>query len=274
MMLARWFRHFDSGEPGESISLENRLKRAHSRFTLWCEASNSTAHLRGFTKDFMHLARVDGFAYTNSKGSDTILLLKWLRLELTLAQRRLHDNGVQRLAQAACQMCDASVEMFRVVYKHGLWLPRTCMRYLRDQIITVTRGYNFVAVQCLNHGFPGFGMKTTLHALQHFAVDIDLCLQAKVAFMVSPLLNDCSQCEDFIGRTARVARATHSKLTALRCLQRHMVKTKLLLKRNLTVLKPHCKSSGRGSPKKEQQSRCHKNASARTLHSGLSTLYW
>ena len=233
MLLARHFRHFDCGDPGESIALGNRLKRAHSRFMLWCVASGSSPHLRGFTMDFMHLSRVSGYAYTNSKGSDTMLLLRWLRLELGLLHARLHQQGEREaiaLAEVGMQICDSAAGMFRMLYSHGMWLPTNCMRCLRDEILVVCRSYSFLATRCLQMGFAGFSLKTTIHALHHFAVDLDLALQRGAMCHLSFLVNDCCQDEDFVGRTARVARATHSKTTAYRVLQRHLVKAKLLLK--------------------------------------------
>ena len=83
--------------------------------------------------------------------------------------------------------------------------------HLRDHILRITRGYNFLAVECLKRSFPGFGLKTTIHSMQHFAVELDIALQNGAQCYPNFLMQECSQCEDFIGRTARVARATHAK---------------------------------------------------------------
>ena len=215
------------------MELGARLKRAHSRFSLWAAANHETPHLRQFTKDSLHLPRVDSFSYTNCKGSDSMLLLAWLRLELRLLERQGHEDHQRDmvLVQALAQVCDSSLKIFRLLYSHGLWLPRKCMTKLRDHILRVTRGYNYVAHGCLLRNFPGFSLKTTIHSMHHFATDLDVVLQNGAQCYPNPLIHECGQCEDFIGRTARVARATHSKTTALRCLQRHLVKSKLLLKR-------------------------------------------
>ncbi|CAE7288842.1 unnamed protein product [Symbiodinium sp. KB8] len=63
-LLARFFGWFDHA--GDSVALENQLKRAHSRLVLWASAA--------------------GYAWTNSKGSDTMILLQWLCFELSLAE--------------------------------------------------------------------------------------------------------------------------------------------------------------------------------------------
>ena len=229
-LLARFFKWFDF-VPGDSVELGNRLKRAHNRLVLWAAVEKRNLNLRGFTKDFMHLPRVDGYAWTNSKGSDTMHLLAWLELELGLATRSLVNHSRVDLLRAARRVCKASQDLFRVLYSHGLFLPRACVTTVRDHVLTITRGYNYLATECLKESFPAYSMKTTIHSLHHFAVEADLCLQTGGQCLPNPLLYECSQCEDFIGRTARVCRATHAHGTALRSLQRHLVKTKLLLKK-------------------------------------------
>ena len=230
-MLCRHFKKFD--DVGDSVELSKRLKRAHGRFALWAMANHKSPHLRGFTKDSLHLSRVDGFAYTNCKGSDSMLLLAWLRTEFGLMEQwnlPEHQDGMC-LVRAARAVCNESLNLFELLYCHGLFLPRACFQAVRDHILTITRGYSYLSAQCLRRGIPGFGLKTTLHAMHHYAIDMDLGLQANSTCLPNPLMWECGQCEDFIGRVARVARSTHAKTTALRCLQRHLVKKKLLLKR-------------------------------------------
>ena len=228
-LLARFFGWFDYA--GDSVALENQLKRAHSRLVLWASAEGRHLHLRGFTQEFMHLPRVQGYAWTNSKGSDTMILLQWLSFELSLADLALADHRRHDLLRVAEQVCRASGDVFRLLYSHGLFLPRSCMVVYRDEILRITRGYSFLATECLKERFQAYSLKTTIHGLHHCAVEADICLQTGCVCMPNPLYVDCSQCEDFIGRTARVCRATHTRGTALRSLQRHLVKTKLLLKK-------------------------------------------
>ena len=161
-----------------------------------------------------------------------MLLLSWLRMEFQLVITNAHPDHQEDmgLVMAARDVCKASIDMFALLYCHGLFLPAACFQQLRDYILVITRGYNFLAVQSLKRDFPGFSLKSTIHSMHHFAIELDIYLQTKAPCCVSPLMAQCSQCEDFIGRTARVARSTHSKTTAMRSLQRHLVKSKLLLK--------------------------------------------
>ena len=102
---------------------------------------------------------------------------------------------------------------------------------MRNNILRVVRGYSYLARGCFLEGFAAYRYKSTLHSFHHYAVEMDLALQTGAKCYPNPLLFDCSQCEDFIGRNARVARACHGRTVALRTLQRHLVKSKRLLQR-------------------------------------------
>ncbi|CAE7223047.1 unnamed protein product [Symbiodinium sp. CCMP2592] len=230
MLLCRFFETLD--HPGDSKGVISRLERAHARFAMYASAAKKTPHVRKFTKDFLHHKTNKSFAFTASKGSDTILLLEWLHLECQLAIQKHADHRRVDLLKAAVQVCKASCSIFWIVYNHGLWLPRLCMSKLRDTILRVVRGYGYLARGCYQESFAAYRCKSTLHSIHHFAVELDLALLMKADCYPSPLLFDCSQSEDFVGRNARVARATHGKTTALRGLQRHLVKSRSMLRKH------------------------------------------
>ena len=229
ILLCKFFAWFDT--PRESRSVVARLARAYSRFSMFCSASHNTPHCRSFTKDFMHYKTARSYPFTASKGSDTMLLLSWLSVEFSSATRQLQDHRRLDLLQAAAQTCKASGELFGFLYGHGLWLPRICMEKLRDKILTVVRGFSYLACGCEDEQLPAFRYKSTLHSIHHFAIEIDIALQQSSISYLNPLIFDCSQSEDFIGRSARTARAVHGRTTALRTIQRHLVKTHARCKR-------------------------------------------
>eukprot|EP00439_Symbiodinium_sp_Y106_P030613 s149_g3.t1 len=230
MLLCRFFETFDS--PGDSKGVIQRLERAHARFTMYTSAEKKTPHVRKFTKDFLHHKTSKSFAFTASKGSDTILLLQWLRLECGLAIQKHAAHRRVDLLKAALQVTRASNLAFWMLYNHGLWIPRHCMCKLRDTLLRVVRGFGYLAQGCYQEKFAAYRCKSTLHSIHHFAVEIDIALQVQASCYPNPLLFDCSQSEDFVGRNARVARATHGKTTALRSLQRHLVKSRAMLRKH------------------------------------------
>ena len=127
--------------------------------------------------------------------------------------------------------CKAATKLFRItLYSHGLWLGRRCMISGRDSVLAISRGCSYLAKTCVEIGFPAFSRKTTVHSMHHFAVELDQCLQRGAQCYPSLLLYDCCQCEDFIGSTARMSRATHSRATA-RCVQHHLLNSKRVMRR-------------------------------------------
>ncbi|OLP74798.1 hypothetical protein AK812_SmicGene45560 [Symbiodinium microadriaticum] len=83
ILLIRFFKIFDW--PGDKVGLMPRLHRAHGRFMLWCRAQGEIPHFRSFTKDFLHMKNVTDYPYTGSKGSDSMILIRWLSFEIALA---------------------------------------------------------------------------------------------------------------------------------------------------------------------------------------------
>ena len=227
ILLARFYCAWDW--PGDPVGLWPCMERAHKRFVLWCKAEKQTPHFKSFTKDFLHMSLVTDYAYTGSKGSDSMLLLRWLQFELGLAIQNGSHGQRDDLLRVGLRITTAARDCFRLLYSHGLWLGVNCMRALRDTVLTMTRGYSYMAKACVEMKFPAFSLKTTLHSWHHMVVEIDHCLQRCCTVFPNPLLWDCSQDEDFIGRSARVSRSTHVCTSSLRCVQRHLLKVKAII---------------------------------------------
>ena len=233
VLLARFYGAWDW--PNDKTGLWSRMSRAHSRFRLWCQAEGEVPHFKLFSKDFLHMNLVTDYPYTGSKGADTMLLIRWLCVEIKLLLRQEPPvTKRQDLLQVALQVCEASRMFFRTLYSHGLWLGRDCMVTVRDNVLVVTRGYSYMACICIEEKFPAFALKTTLHMFHHYAVSIDHCLQRGSFCYPNILLTDCCTCEDFIGRTARVSRSTHARTSSLRCIQRHLLKVKAVIRKSKT----------------------------------------
>ena len=228
LMLATWFCIWDW--PGDNVGLWPRMKRAHSRFRLWARANQVSAHFKSFSKDFLHMGKVTNYPYTGSKGSDSMLLIRWLSFEIRLAiQNNAGQDRRRDLLDGALQVCDAAINLFRLLYCHGMWLGRDCMVSVRDLVLRITRGYSLLAHACVQERYTAYALKTTLHSMHHMAIDIDLQLQRHCCCYPNILMWDCSQDEDFIGRAARVVRATHARTTTRRSIERHLVKKKTML---------------------------------------------
>ena len=73
---------------GESQALPARLTRCHSWFKLWAKANSRSPGLRSFTKSYFNAPTAASAPWTNSKGSDTMMLLEFLEWLITLAPSR------------------------------------------------------------------------------------------------------------------------------------------------------------------------------------------
>ncbi|CAK9102206.1 unnamed protein product, partial [Durusdinium trenchii] len=69
---------FDEGVAGESCSVGARLERAYGSLRLFCQVQKLGLRLRGFTIQNFHQGPNQAFPYVGSKGSDTIIIMKWL----------------------------------------------------------------------------------------------------------------------------------------------------------------------------------------------------
>lgn len=77
-----WSKCFDL--ENDTTSIDDRLARAHAQFKLWALTEHYSPALRSFAKRFMNAPTSADSAWSNSKGSDTIILLKWLHFLLAM----------------------------------------------------------------------------------------------------------------------------------------------------------------------------------------------
>eukprot|EP00435_Cladocopium_sp_Y103_P060350 s51_g22.t1 len=200
--------------PGDSVAVVERLGRAWSSFSLWCEAnSQSPQSMRSFSKEKLHYATTTSFPFVGCKGSDTILLLKYLQwfagLQLNVGPR----TELLRLIKLGC---DRGLGL-QAIHRHALWLPRGC----RSQIYEMAKGFN--------RNFTLFGMVPKAHALGHIYHDLERTRQN--ACSINPALWDTSSSEDFVGRVARQSRRIGYRNIVSNTLLAYKVKCKFVIQR-------------------------------------------
>lgn len=235
-----WLSHlgvFDYANCG-SYNIDDRLCRAHCQFKLFCCAEKYSPALRSFTKSFLNAKTFREAAWSNSKGSDTMILLKWLRFLLGLvlensadynevvSEHIVHLQLLKDVIHNGIQMCD-------LVYTHNLFLPRPCASRLYLHIMVLIRGYKKIAGYCLTQGFPGFRIKAKLHALAHISFELRDMLKKPVSRILNPLIWACEMNEDHIGHVARLSRKLNTKTLGLRLAQRYLLKSRALMRRHM-----------------------------------------
>ncbi|OLP92440.1 hypothetical protein AK812_SmicGene25753 [Symbiodinium microadriaticum] len=188
---------------GESRSVENRLVRAWRHFQLFMEtASLHVGGLRSFSKKKMHFASGGAFPWLGCKGSDTIVLLKWLQVLLV----QLRSRGCAVVTGhdfASCRACifieravTGGLQFSQGIHGHSLWLVPSCTSFLRQSLYDFLRGYSQLAQYCLVRKMPLFGITPKFHAMCHYKHELEMSLRLNQQATINPAAFDCSMSED------------------------------------------------------------------------------
>ena len=237
VLLCR-LKFFDDGTPGQAVKLSARLHRAHKVFRLWCLANHKSAALRYFSPAFFNVKRLADFPWSNSKGSDTTLLLDFLRWYCSLQRSTLdtlppHLQMHRKLLKLISSTSDHCLKIFDVCNSHGLWLPRTCAQCLWVHIQATLAGYQALAKAALEIKVHAFGLKPKWHGLQHVGLELQRALECPAPLILSPLTWACEMNEDHIGKICNLALKVSTRTINVRVLQRHFLKTSAVLRRHV-----------------------------------------
>ena len=153
---------FDSDS--DSREIKERLKRAWASCALWMDTHGlRTAAIRSFTKEKFHFATNTSFPWVGCKGSDTIVLLKWLRWCSGLHALANPDMVELTLVQKACTYG----LRFQCIHRHGIWLRKPC----RQTVFTNAKGfhdtYARLAQLCHQRSLTLFSMVPKAHTMGH-----------------------------------------------------------------------------------------------------------
>ena len=243
-MMRKGFWDFE----GSSKNLPDRFDRAHASFVLWCQVEGHCPGLRSFSKSYFNMKKGNlSSPWTSSKGSDTILLLRFCCFFLQLNITNPHVHGFEDLLQDMLEVCRSAVSLTRV-HSHGVWLERVCATKLYVDMMTVLRGYAVLGRRVIDLGVRAFVHKPKHHALHHLAMALQSSLRSGCCLVLSPQVFACEMNEDYIGRISRLSRRVGFRLVDLRVCQRMFMKTYALLKRRRKLAK-------QGNPKPKAKRR-------------------
>lgn len=189
---------------------DSKLKNAHMGFTLYCRTVGKSPALRTFSRRLFMLPRLDKYPWSNTKGSDTMILIDWLTVALAGFENVPLDNShlpTFRLMKATCK---AARKVFTDLNEHGLWAMRPCSMVFYSNMQGLIRGYCALASVLLNDEFNGFAIKPKLHLLRHTTLEIDEALQQGDQCVLNWNSVNCEADEDMIGRTCRLSRRLDS----------------------------------------------------------------
>ena len=223
---------------GSTVNIDDRFKRAHSMFSLWCSSNRKSPGLRSFSKAFFNMKSLVSAPWVSSKGSDSMLLLEWLRFTLKLNIANPIVGGHESLLSNMLQLCESCLDL-RMVHRHKLFLERMCAIRLYVSIMTVLRSYTVLAKKSITLRVRAFVQKPKQHALHHIAHCLKRRLEQGCTLIDSPQMSSCEGNEDYVGRISRLSRRVSFKLCDLRVCHRYFFKiTALLQKRRRLKTKP------------------------------------
>ena len=213
-------------DDSDSLGIDARLGRAWSSFALWCDTHHVTpGAIRSFSKEKMHLPTMGSFPWCGGKGSDSILLLKWLRFLAVLHGREHPEMAIFRLVLKAC---DGGLA-FQCIHAHGMWLMPTCRTKIIRAAKDFDQSYARLAYIAFTNQRQLYAMVPKLHALDHFPVQLGL--QEYDDYSLNPAVYDCSMSEDFIGKVSKQSRRVSFVNVVENTLLAYKVKTKFVIKR-------------------------------------------
>ena len=221
------------GYYGERGGLDSKLSVAHSSFKLYCSTNHRTPGLRSFTKRFFNAPSAAKFPFANSKGSDTMLIMKWLSVFCVGCTTDLIKEEHLELMNVILLTAKAGCNMFNIMYNHGLFLTAPCAATLWSELRSFIRGYALLAHRShYDFQFHGFSMKPKLHLLRHQELELFQRLQDPTCqYFFNPISYGCEMNEDYIGRCCRLSRRCDSRLLVQRVLESVLLKGELLHRR-------------------------------------------
>lgn len=218
-----------------------KLQRAFADFNFFVKKEwhgKHVSHLKHFTKQLMHWPRIDSFPYGRYKGSDCMLMIRWL---LHMVRHGVcPDAGIGRpgrslltnppvdwtrpFLERIALACESSLRFFRIMHTEGLWLTRDAAASMARACYEFTQSYSDLARRCSARMFNRYHLEPCLHAFHHYYVDLQSQLDSGAQVCLSPAAANCEADEDFVGKCARMSRFVHAGTTTLRTLERYMLK--------------------------------------------------
>ena len=208
------------------------LKRAFSNLKLYCMANGlQVAGIRNFTVQNMHAAR-NAFPWVGCKGSDTIVILKWLSFygSLQLQQEGWSPKN-QQLLRWIVAGAKGGLSFGQGIHGHGIWLAPSCVSHLKRAVQKFGSAYAYLAHHCLKENYSLFGQVPKLHAWMHYREECKDSLDQRREYKLNPAVFDNSMSEDFIGKISRQSRRISARNMERNVLKAYKVKTKITIQR-------------------------------------------
>ena len=222
--------------PGLSSSVDEVLARAFYDFSFWVQfewRGSVRNHIKAFTRQILHFPDHSKFPFARFKGSDQMILLRWLRhlilngvvfeSDITRASANLINSppadGQKEFFWNALHGCEGGIQFFHSLHREGLWLKEVS-NVMASNCRLFCTSYRRLAMLCHLKGLARFHMEPSLHTFCHFAVDLSVSSPIKL----SPASSTTEADEDFVGKVARLCRHVSAMQTTKRCIERYLIR--------------------------------------------------
>lgn len=214
---------------GDLVNLKARLERAHGAFRLYCATHSKSPGLRSFKPAFFNAVKRSQSPWTNSKGSDTTLLLSWLQCWIqVLMQTEPRAQEHSGLLEVMLKLVTEILDMHALCQSHGLFLDWHCGRRLYARLMKIARLYQLAARKSLALQIVGFALKPKFHALKHVAYQLRQEL-FRSSTVTNPYIHNCEMNEDHVGHVSSLSRNVSVQTVCYRVIQRYFLKTHALI---------------------------------------------
>ena len=211
---------------------DTKLKAAHGAFTLYCRGVGSSPALRSFSRALLNYPTFSSYPWCNTKGSDTMLLTRWLVVQITGFENEGGHGPHLEAFKLMKATSKAALGIFHVMNGHGLFLSKNCAIMQYTESVRFINGFTALANKCMNENFNLWGLKPKLHLFKHLAFTLHEQLSSGAEVFLNWNATNCEQNEDFIGKTCRLSRRMDSRLLCRRVLESGLLKSGLLFRKS------------------------------------------
>lgn len=222
--------------PGLANSVEILFERASFDFAFWARHEWRGAvrpNMKTFTRQLFHFSKTSAYPFVRCKGSDMMLLTRWLGH--ILAHGVVFEGDLLRSGRSLIVQCQGdklpllqaigaasagALHFFHLLHSSGLWLEPNVSSSMAESCLKFCEAYIALAKGCHQLRLCRFHLEPSLHGFSHFYFD----LRDHTCDVLNPACHSCEADEDFVGKVARLARSVHAATTTARVIDRILIK--------------------------------------------------
>ena len=227
--------------PGFNAEASVLLELAYEDFNFFLKKEwpgKQVAHLKTYTKALLHWPRSNTFPYGRFKGSDCMLMIRWLR-HFALHGRWVRGSAEREnvdlrqrpwlpfhapLFQQIWRGASASLEFFKLLHTNGVFLCPSIAESMAECSFQFCQAYQSLAEQCHQLDLRRYHLEPSLHYFHHYYTDLMAKVRANHPWVMSPACDNAESDEDFVGRLARLSRCCHAGSVTHRVIDRYLIK--------------------------------------------------